>query len=225
MKSEFLNGVSIYRYEFKTIMIIGITMAIPIQIFFLFFSNYLSVPYVLMGIPIWQNIIQMFFIMVSFSLLQVPFIVLFRFHVSDFDFSYKDIFIQSFRYFFLLYLTSIFTALVCIMGMFMFVLPGILLLVLLLAIPQSIILEENNLWKSIRYSISFGKANLGKLLFILFIFFLFDIFLSYLAYVTAIYISNLSIIINFFFIAINGLLIPIFIFTLSSMYTSWNKKL
>lgn len=105
------------------------------------------------------------------------------------------------------------------------IIPGIVLLVLFLAVPYVAIIDDLTWWQGIKRSFTFGRKNFFVILGTALLFALIDTLLSTLALICTSLITNLFIVSNIALLLVNALFLPLFIFTIGNMYQKWKSDM
>ncbi|MCM3719801.1 hypothetical protein [Fictibacillus phosphorivorans] len=221
MTGILLNSFKVYKDNFKKILILGISIILPIQLLFTFATNLVALPFAIFGFSLWETMVQVFFTVITFFLIQLPFTNLFELDFKDEEYKLKDIYIKTLQRGYMVYILSLLSAVLIIAGLLFFILPGVLLMILLIAIPQAIVLENKLWWNSVKRSMKFAKQNFWKLLGVILLFTVMDLVVSFIAYFLTALTSNLFIVLNSFIIVGNAIILPYFIFMLSTLYKNW----
>lgn len=210
-----------YKLNIKKIILLGFTIIIPLQVLFTFFTNLIALPFSIFEIRLWETMVQLFFTVITFSLIQLPFISLFQLDIQDEEYRVGHIYGLSLQKGFMIYLLSIICAVIILAGAILFIVPGIILMVFLIAIPQATVIENKTWWKAVKQSIRFAKQNFTRLFMLILIFMVLDFLISYVSYFLALFTSNSFIVLNLFIMLGNAVILPFFIFSISYLYHEW----
>jgi len=224
MFSAMKEAFELYRFNIWRVLILSLTIVLPIQIVYTFLVNYVSMPFLLLGISIWPNIIQIFFLLIAFSLIQVPFASMVsqekRFETVKLGTAYGDCLANMFS----VYILGIVYAICAVIGMFLLLIPGLLLILFLVAIPQSVVVEEIKGLAGVKRSFKFVKSNFKRVLG-LFGFFIFsDMIISGICYFFISRLTDLILFQNIVLMFINLLLLPLFSLSLTYLYFNWKNR-
>lgn len=210
-----------YKLNIKNIILLSFTIVIPLQLLFTFFTNLVALPFSIFEIRLWETMVQLFFTVITFSLIQLPFAILFQLDIQDEEYKVGNIYGLSLQKGFMIYVLSILSAVIIFAGTILFIVPGIILMIFLIAIPQATVIENKTWWKAVKRSMKFAKQNFTKLFMLILIFMLFDFLVSYVSYFLALFTSNSFIVLNVFIMVGNAIILPFFIFTISNLYHDW----
>lgn len=218
------KAFELYRGNFKGILLIGGTLIVPIQVIFTFLTNYLAFPFQYFGVPLWPQIIQVIFMLIAVFVMQPAFVSMVvqddKFDEVKLGKTYGD----AFRYMFPVYVVGIVYALCVAAGFILLFLPGFFLLVWLSAIPCVAVMDDLKWWKGIKRAARFGKENFFKICGVMLFFAFLDALASAAAYTIAYFLTTLVLAIHIALMAVNILLMPLFIFAFSYLYNNWKQK-
>lgn len=218
------NAFNLYRYHFWRIVFIGLIIVLPVQFLFSFFVNYTSFPFQTFGLPIWTNLIQIFFLLMSLCLIQLPYISI---SIQDNRFdevSLKKVLGDTITYMFPVYLISIIYALLAVVGTILFVVPGIVAIILFIGLSQAAIIEDQTGFKGMKRAFLFGKNRFMAVFGLVFAFAIVDFFISGFGYTVAAQVTNSILMANITLMVLNMFVLPLFIFMMTSLYIQWKTN-
>lgn len=168
---ELREALRIYKENIYKILILGLTVMLPVQILLTLSSNYFYFNLGMLDLLFVADLINGIFVLISVSVLSIPFIQLSKNSYLDVEPSLASAFDTLMKYMFPVYVIGVLYALGVALGMFAFIIPGILISVLFLAFPFVFVVEEEKSWKdSIKRSFEFGKSNFKSLLLVVVLF-------------------------------------------------------
>lgn len=214
------KALSLYSNHFLSILLIGILIGFPLQVVSYTFSSFGSA---LFKVPISSIILSVVIQLFIFNLMQIPLITLAEQVQDDGKVNYLEI-IKNFVM--LLVPVSIMNLyiLVCVLiGLPLFILPGIFMLVLFLLFPYTQIIEKKsgfNLFKKVYY---IGRSSFVDMLIISIMFICFYIIVWTLTSNGLFWFdSNMDFgLFLLLRLIINYLILPIGVFVISMNYYDW----
>jgi hypothetical protein len=211
----------LYQLYFMKVFWSIIIFALPIQLINTFFVNYVTAPFQMFGNFLWANLIQVFLICIAFPLLQIPFISIVKQDEEEDEVSFKKIIDDFFVNGPHVYLLGVMSAVSIIVGLLLFLIPGLILGLFLLCLPQTIIIRHKKWWKAIKATFMFGKKKAGQLFIILMFFIVIDTLISSTTFFLSAGLTSSFFIINIALLFMNSFIIPLFIFTITYIYKDW----
>lgn len=220
MVESIKKSISIYSLYFKEIFYIGLLFTLPIQIIYTFFINYVTAPFQYFGIPIWTSLIQLLFILIIFPIIQLPYISILKYDMFEDDISMKMIVDDFFQKGFHVYLLAIICSILSVIGFLFFIIPGLLLMIFFLYVPQATLLNHVKWGSALKKSLLMGRTSFFPLLITIITFVAIDSLVSGFVFFISVGLTNSFFAVNLLLIIINTFLLPLFIFTISNIYIS-----
>ena len=143
---ELREALRIYKENIYKILILGFTVMLPVQILLTLSSNYFYFNLGMLDLLFIADLINGIFVLISVSVLSIPFIQLSKDSYLDEEPSLASAFDALMKYMFPVYVIGVLYALGVALGMFAFIIPGILISVLFLAFPFVFVVEEEKSW-------------------------------------------------------------------------------
>lgn len=222
---DYMKGsLKFYKTYFFQVILIGMTIILPIQVIYTIVVNYISMPLYYFNIPIWPNIFQSVFMIMSLFIILVPMASLIVQDTRMNSIKIGKVYGDTLRYAFFVYALSIPISLITTAGLFMLIVPGIFCLVFFIGIPLAKVIEDGSSLTIIKRSIAFGKGNFLMICALLLLFAAIDFIGSYLLSFLAVIITGQMAVMNWMLMILNTLLLPLFIFTISKLYLDWNGE-
>lgn len=219
------NAFRLYKENFKYILLISVSIVIPILLGYTFIVNYVTIPFMFFGIPLWPQLLQSFFMLIALFMMHPSFVSMVSQDNRFKEVKLGEVYADTLQYMFPVYIAGILYAFGVTVGMFFLVLPGIFLLLVFLAVPHTIVIDDLIWWKGIKQSFKFGINRFFPLLGIFLLFALVDTILSSLVLFASTLITKYLIVSNFALMIFNSLTIPLFIFTVGYIYLGWKEEL
>lgn len=219
---ELKEALRIYKENIYKILILGFTVMLPVQILLTLSSNYFYFNLGMLDLLFIADLINGIFVLISVSVLSIPFIQLSKNSYLDGEPSLSSTFDALMKYMFPVYVIGVLYALGVALGMFAFIIPGILISVLFLAFPFVFVVEEEKSWKeSVKRSLDFGKSNFKSLLFVVILFGLMEWVISMsVTVVTNLFTGSYLIIVIMNFLA-SIFYYPLFYIFVTIKYLDW----
>ncbi|QKG83166.1 hypothetical protein GXN76_00945 [Kroppenstedtia pulmonis] len=218
---ELKAALKIYRENIYQILILSFTIMLPIQMLLILSSNYFYFNLGMLDLLFIADLINGIFVLISVSVISLPFIQLAKNTYLDEQLSLSSAFDTLMRYMFPVYVISVFYAIGVALGMFALIIPGILISVLFFAFPFVFVIEEETWKKSIQRSFEFGKSHFTFLILVFLLFGLLEWFmLMSTTLVTNLITSSYVIIVGINFL-VSILYYPLFYFFVAIKYIEW----
>lgn len=224
MKQALKQSFTLYFEQFKKIAIIGLLFTLPIQLVYTFFINIATAPYQYFGLPFWTAVIQVFTILILFPIIQIPYVSIVKENERDEDITYKRMAKDFFETSPTIYLAAIGCALLSAFGFMLFIIPGIILVIISVALPQVAVLRRlkgKSLWKAL---FTFGKNRFLPILLTVCLYIVLDYIISGTFFFLSVGLTSSFFIINFIILLTTTLIVPLFIFHLTYLYVEWEKE-
>jgi len=218
------KALFLYKDNFNYILLIGMTIVFPILLGYTFVVNYAIMPFEFFGIPLWPQLLHSFFMLIALFMLHPPFVSMV---VQDHRFGevkLGGLYTDTLQYMFPIYILGILYAFTVTLGMVFFIIPGVALLLMFLAVPQTALIDDLVWWQGIKQSCKFGLKRFFPLLGIFLMFAVIDTLLSSLILFVAMLITKYFIFSNLVIMIVNALSLPFFIFTVGYMYWEWKEE-
>lgn len=217
-------AISLYKSSFRYLVLVGLTIVLPILFIYTLLVNYITLPFQLFNIPLWSTFFKIYFSAIAFALIQIPYISIFVQDLRHGEIKIRSIYGDSLRYMFSVYIVSIVCGFFVSIGMFLLIIPGLILTIFLLAIPYSAVFEELEWWKGIKQAVKFGRKYFFRLLGLFVVFGVLELIISMVAVLGLFFVTNLIFVLNLVLMGISIILIPLFIFIVSNFYTEWIEE-
>ncbi|MGD6879539.1 MULTISPECIES: hypothetical protein [Bacillus] len=223
MTESLKKSINLYTLYTKEVVLIGLLFVFPIQLVFTFYINYITAPFQYFGIPLWTSLLQLLFILILFPFIQIPYISLIKYDMLEDEVSMKKIIGDIFKNGFHVYILGIITAILSLIGFLLFIVPGIVLMIFFLCVPQTAVLNNAKWGSAMKKSIHLGWKKFLSLTLLVLFFILVDSIISGATFFLSAGLTNSFFIINALLIFINCFIIPVFIFSISYIYI--NKEI
>lgn len=224
MLGSISEAFTLYRRNFLRILLIGLLIVIPVQVIYTIVVNYVSMPFLLLNIPLWPTILQSIFMLMALFVMIIPMISLAVRSERQEKATIGKLFADFLKYAFFVYLASIPIAVITTAGFLVFIIPGILSLIFLMGIPFVKVIENDSISMTIKKSFSFGKENFVPIFGLLLTFAVIDFIGTYIFSFLAIVLFGQMAAVNWAMIIFNMFLLPLFVLSLAKLYFSWNGE-
>lgn len=215
------ESLEIYKNNFTKILLITLFFTVPIGLLYTFLMHYVEEPLAVFLVPVWPTLIKIFFGVLTFSLVQIPFIALVLNDSRSGMVSFRRIWSPLLEHGYSIYFLSVVAALFISLGSLLFIIPGIIFLVFTLGIAQAALIDKMVWFKGIKQSFLFAKQHFFRLMLLLVVFAIIDFLVSYTISFGFMLLSNSFFILNLILIFFSGLIMPLFIIIISLLYMDW----
>ncbi len=129
------SSLKLYKQEFGRILLLSLLITLPVQLIAMFFTNYFYSYYGILNLVYVADCFFAFIILLSISLVQIPFIRVFQLHLGQEPVRISEAIDSLMKSGFMVYVMGILYAICVVIGSLLFVIPGLILMVLLYAFP------------------------------------------------------------------------------------------
>ncbi len=217
------EALVLYREQFPKITLIILTYVFPIQFLYMIVTNYVVLPFEVFQIPLWPYWIRTFFMLITLSIVQLPFIAMAERHYNYEMISLRSIFGTTFKYMFFVYVVSILYSFLTVVGT-IFILPGLFFLLCFYAFPYVAVVSGLTGWRGIKQTFLFGIKKFFWMLLIMGCFILIDLVATAIMQLLILSLTGAFLIINFGLMTVSALIIPLFVFVVTFEYSEWNDQ-
>lgn len=155
------DAFGIYRQYFSRILLVGITVGLPVTLAFSFAVQYTSLPFNILNIPLWPNLIHLFFMLICYTFIQIPYISIATQWDEEDEITLRRAYGDTLKYMFSVYIYSLVYAISVMAGMFLLLIPG--LIFLRLPVPYAVIVENEGWRKGVKHAFAFSKEDFWKI--------------------------------------------------------------
>jgi hypothetical protein len=213
--------LQIYYKNIESVLLLSFIVLLPS----LLFHNYItSVSYYIAAIyenPFFGDMTNILFLLMLFTLCQVPFIVFTYTEMEDEESKLRKSFGVFLKYGFSVFLFAILYTFLSIIGLLAFVIPGILIMVFLFPLPYITVLKDQPIRKGWRTTFLLFKKHFFKLLILLVLISFIEMILGYLVNVAISFITLNSLAFVICNMLINLLVFPLLIIIISVNIKKW----
>lgn len=211
----------IYSKNIESILFISLIVLLPA----LLFHNYIvTVSYYIATIydnTFFGDMTNILFLLVLFTICQVPFIAFTYGEMDDDENKLKKSFAVFLKFGFSIFLFAILYTVLSILGLLTFVIPGILILVFLFPLPYISVLKDQPVRRVWRTAFLLAKKNFFKLLSLLVLISFIEMIIGYLMNIGISYITQNSLAFVICNMLINLLVFPLLIIIISVNVKRW----
>ncbi len=213
--------LKIYYKNIESILLISFLVLLPAQLF----HNYISsVSYYIAEIydnPFFGDMTNILFLLMLFTICQVPFIAFAFSEMEDEESKLKKSFGVFLKFGFSVFLFAFLYTVLSIFGLLAFVLPGILIMVFLFPLPYITVLKDQPIRKGWRTTFLLSKKHFFKLLILLVLISFIEMIIGYLVNVGISFITQNSLAFVICNMLINLLIFPLLIIIISVNIKKW----
>lgn len=207
--------LNLYVNNFWGIMLIALTICLPFLIVHGVSSN--MVYFYVSNTPaeIFGDFSNLFLSMVFFVLVQIPIIKFIQNELNEEEKSLGSSYLTFFEYGFMTFLFAILYIFLVVVGMALFVIPGIIILVLFYLTPYVMVYKKQNPFRTLRISVKLALKHFFQILLIIIFMGVIEFLLS-----TILLIATLSLSADYISIYLGQLFLNLIIFPLITIYTT-----
>ncbi|MFD1407736.1 hypothetical protein ACFQ49_06130 [Kroppenstedtia eburnea] len=213
-----------YKSSFIKILTLVLVLILPIQLLYTLFTVFLSTPFNLFGLPIIGSAIRSFLMIIAFFLAQIPFILIYRQYRRNGEIKISSVFLQFFKYAFPIYMLMLLISFFVTLGFIFLIIPGIVMLILFIGLPQVKVMEDTPFIQTIRNAFDFGRKNFGFLIVVTLCFVFLDIMGSMITFFFLSLFTNWYFLLNIGIMLVNALTMPLFAFMVTEKYIEWSGE-
>lgn len=214
----------IYRENILKILLVGMTMMFPIQWAYLIISNFFYVYFWSQGVIFWGQLFHALLILVTLSLVQLPFIQLALQDMEEAETTLGRVFGSFLQHAFPVYLTSLVYVLLVTVGVFILVIPGLIVMVLFYLFPYAVVIEGKKGLQSLTRAFQLAKSHFFTLSGILIGFGIIEWLITEALLFVIFQFTTRYLVAALFQMFLNMLFIPFLVFVLTIKYTEWSTQ-
>lgn len=221
MREILYDGFIFYKKHFGKITFINVTLVFPLLALQLWISNYFYVIYEAMGYPGIGLIYGAMFSLVTFSLIQLPFIRLALQYWKGEIIRLSDAYKCFLENMFSVYIMSLVYVLLIGVGTLLFIVPGLLVLIVLFAFPYTVVVENKKGWSGWKCTMEVGKKYFFKIMMLIVIFGLGQWMVELVFLTASLWFTDRFIIVALIQMGLSMIFLPLFVFIFTSLYLEW----
>jgi len=218
------EALVLYREQFPKISLIILTYVFPIQFLYMIVTNYAVLPFEVFQIPLWPYWIRTFFMLITLSIVQLPFIAMAKQHYNYEIISLRSIYATVFKYVFFVYVVGVLYSFLTVAGTIFFILPGLIVLLCFYAFPYVAVVSDLTGWKGIKQTFLFGIRKFFWMLLVMGCFILIDLIATAIMQLVALLLGDAFLIVNFGLMIVNASIIPLIVFGITFEYSEWSER-
>lgn len=218
------EAVSLYSDNLLLILVLIVVVVLPIQIIEMIFAVSSFILFSFEGPPIIGYVNVLFFSMISLNLVQGIFIKLAGNKTINEDVTLKEILIGYLKSIVPILVYTFLGVISVIVGLALFVLPGIFMLLLLIMYPYVLLIDEKREKPAFIQVFDIVKGKSVEILLIVIFYVSLNYLTWYLMAFGAIQISDDLVTFIVLRMLINCIIIPLFVFTVTLNYRDWSPE-
>ncbi len=213
-----LDAFSLYKRQFGKIMAVSLLLIFPMEMIYLFLSNYIAKLYGFLNLDLFYVWFVGFFNLIFLTLFQIPFIYLaYKDGIGE-EYTIGEIMAFTLENALPIYAIGIIYAILVSLGLAVFIIPGILILIYLFPFPYVAVIEKEFWWAGLKSAIRFAQKNFFGLLGIVLTLQLIEWLVGFgLAFISNFYIHHFGFA-ALSQIVLNMLFVPFFTFVVTRYY-------
>lgn len=216
------DALRLFRENVWQVFLVILLFVVPIQMVYTLAVNYMTLPFQVLGIPLWPALIKSFFMFIALFLIQLPFISMALQYARNEDIRLGKTLADAFQPMLSIYVMSFFVSFLIVTGSLLLIIPGLVLFLLFLGISYAAIIDGKTWLQGVKQSFAFGSSHFFKLLGLLFVFAVLGLITSFAVLFVLYLVTGFYLILNVSVIITNSLLFSILFFTVSFYYLDWS---
>lgn len=125
--NAFKKSIKLYKENYKSILLLCLTIIFPIQLAYTFLINYVTIPFEFFLNPLWPSLLHSFFMLIALFLMHPPFISMVSQDRRHDEIKIGRLYADSLQYMFSIYIVGICYAFIVTFGFLFFLIPGIVI--------------------------------------------------------------------------------------------------
>lgn len=215
------EGFKIYVQNIGPLLLLSLSIVLPVLLLHTIYVNYIYAITVDFASTYIGDFVNSFLVIILVVVIQLPFIQYVNSDIEGEENKLRKAYVALFKYGFSVYVFGIVYSFLSILGLALFIIPGVILLVFFFLTPYLSILRQESARKTFKLALSYGKKNFLSLFAIILLTSMGEFFISILslygvALITANYLAIL-----FSQVLMNMLLLPLIV----CMITLYAKNL
>jgi hypothetical protein len=215
------EGFKIYVQNIGPLLLIALTIMLPMLVLHTIYVNYIYAITVSFASTYIGDFVNSFIVIMLLVVIQIPFIQYVNSDIEGEENKLTKAYAALFKYGFSVYVFGVVYAFLSIIGLALFIIPGILLLVFFFLTPYLSVLRQESAWKTFRLAFTYGKKNFLSLFTIILLTSMSEFLISILSLYGVALITTNYLAILFSQILLNMLLLPLIV----SIITLYAKNL
>jgi hypothetical protein len=212
------EGFKIYVQNIGPLLLLSLTIVLPVLLLHTIYVNYIYAITVSFAYTYIGDFVNSFLVIVLLVLIQVPFIQFVHADIEGEEDKLKKAYVALFKYGFSVYVFGVVYAFLSMIGLALFIIPGVLLLVFFFLTPYLTVLRQESAWKTFRVAFTYGKKNFMSLFIIILLTSMSEFLISILSLYGVALITDNYFAVLFSQILLNMLLLPLIV-SIITLYT------
>jgi hypothetical protein len=217
------EGFKIYVQNIGPLLLLSLTIVLPVLLLHTIYVNYIYAITVSFAYTYIGDFVNSFLVIMLLVLIQVPFIQFIHADIEGEENKLKKAYGALFKYGFSVYVFGIVYAFLSMIGLALFIIPGILLLVFFFLTPYLTVLRQESAWKTFRVAFTYGKKNFLSLFTIILLTSMSEFLISILSLYGVALITDNYLAVLFSQILLNMLLLPLIV-SIITLYTKNHEQ-
>jgi hypothetical protein len=215
------EGFKIYVQNIGPLLLLALTIVLPVLLLHTIYVNYIYAITVSFASTYIGDFVNSFIIIMLLVVIQIPFIQYVNSDIEGEENKLKKAYAALFKYGFSAYVFGVVYAFLSVIGLALFIIPGVLLLVFFFLTPFISVLRQESAWKTFRVAFTYGKKNFLSLFTIILLTSMSEFLISILSLYGVALITTNYLAILLTQILLNMLLLPLIV----SIITLYAKSL
>lgn len=153
------EGFKIYVQNIGPLLLLSLSIVLPVLFMHTIYVNYIYAITVDFASTYIGDFVNAFLIIMLVVVIQLPFIQYVNSDIEGEENKLKKAYVALFKYGFSIYVFGLVYSFLTIMGLALFIIPGVLLLVFFFLTPYLTVLRQESAWKTFKLAFTYGKKN------------------------------------------------------------------
>jgi hypothetical protein len=215
------EGFKVYVQNIGPLLLLSLSIVLPVLLLHTIYVNYIYAITSSFANTYIGDFVNSFLVIMLLVLIQIPFIQYINADIEGEENKLKKAYVTLFKYGFSVYVFGVVYAFLSMIGLALFIIPGLLLLVFFFLTPYLTVLRQESAWKTFRVAFTYGKKNFLSLFTIILLTSMSEFLISILSLYGVALITTNYLAILLTQILLNMLLLPLIV----SIITLYAKSL
>jgi hypothetical protein len=153
------EGFRIYVQNIGPLLLLALTIVLPVLLLHTIYVNYIYAVTVSFASTYIGEFVNSFLVIMLLVFIQIPFIQYINADIEGEENKLKKAYAALFKYGFSVYVFGVVYAFLSIIGLAVFIIPGIIILVFFFLTPYLSVIRQESAWKTFRMAFTYGKKN------------------------------------------------------------------
>jgi hypothetical protein len=215
------EGFKIYVQNIGSLLLLSLSIVLPVLLLHTIYVNYIYAITLDFASTYIGDFVNAFLVLILVVVIQLPFIQYVNSDIEGEEKKLRKAYVTLFRYGVSVYVFGLLYSFLSILGLALFIVPGVLFLVFFFLTPYLTVLREEPAWKTFKLAFTYGKKNFLSLFAIILLTSMGEFLISILSFYGVALITANYLAILFSQLLLNMLLLPLIV----CMITLYAKNL